>query len=207
MQQFRAVRYFGQLLRFDGNQLMSNSDKIALGAVLVSVISMLISVLTYYQNNSKSLLRREQIERMRTVAIRAAVLWDQIQTILAAAGYFPVDDYLFPSVQNNAKRLEEALDLAIGSGLIHEIMSKHPKALVLYTTFLQSLYFITSKLSSDELQEACLKDHFTLGMVRLLDRCILFSPKVFPDDFQKETAEFIVPRAEMAWGYLDKNGS
>jgi hypothetical protein len=145
---------------------------------------------------------------MRAVAIRAVVLWDQVYTILTAKKHdFAVDDYLLRSIQSNAKRLEESLVSAIGSGLVHEIMSTREKALVLFTTFLQSLNFITTTLPSDELLEACIKDHFTLGMIRLLDRCILYSPKLFPNDLDKKISEDVVPHADMAWGYLDEQQS
>ncbi len=180
---------------------MSLSGIGATVAILVSLSSALVSLLAYIQNSSRSRLRDQQSERMRIVAVRTIILWEQVQTILSSAEYgYPVDDYLFPSIQNNARRLEKALDLAISSGLTQQIISQREQALVLYTAFVQALFYITTDLGTDQIRKACLDDHFTLGMIRLQNQCLDFKHDILPSYLTD--SDFVRNVSDRAWNYL-----
>jgi len=181
---------------------MFSLDITSVVTVVVSVGSAIISALTYFQNGASSQLRHQQIERMRIVAVRAAILWDQVYTILAVE---EIDNYLFPSIQNNASRLEQALDLAVSAGLMREVISDRPNALPLYTAFLQVICYVTTPLPPNELREACRNDHFSLGLIRLLHQCLSFGHNILPEHFADR--DYIRKKVDMAWTYLDPRSS
>jgi hypothetical protein len=179
------------------------SDFTALSAILISLISAVIAGLTYFQNSAPAQLKTQQTECMRTVAARAAIVWDQLQTVLSAEKYkFSLDPYLFPSIQNNIRRLEEALDMTISAGLTKELISIRRNAVPLYCAFVQSLYFVTTLQSTDEIRDALIKEHFTMGMVRLLGQCMSFGKEMLPD--QRSYSSLSQEIKDQAWDYLGR---
>ena len=140
---------------------------------------------------------------MRVVSARAYILFEQVMTVLAAgSGKFSIDDYFFPSMLSNAKRLEEALDAAISVGLLDEIITDKDNALSMYTAFVQALLFASTKTDSEGIQEAFCKDHLTLGLVRLLDVSLRFRENILPAKLRASTAAYVKTRADLAWNYL-----
>lgn len=135
-----------------------------------SVIALVVSFLTFWRTRPALQIKRDQQAQMAVVASRATVLWDQMQTIIAATNSnHQVDSYLFPSMRANARRLEESIDKAIGLGLFVVLVGGDSLSLTLFTAFIQSL----SNAFSDESAgpEVWTKQHLLMGMVRLLESC------------------------------------
>lgn len=115
----------------------------AILALVISILSLGLATLSYYRNTAPAQLRRNQLASMRIIAARSIALWDQISTVISAqTGEFTVDPYLFPSIQENAVRLEEALDDAIGLGLLPTILEDKEHAMTMYSAFVQGLMWI-----------------------------------------------------------------
>ena len=180
---------------------------IPLVALTVSIASALLSILTFLRNSDRAQLRRLQIDKMRAVAARSTILLDQIMTIISAdVGGFNLDGYLYPSVKSNAKRLEEALDAAISLGLIEKVLSNRVNALPMYNAFAQSLYFASEMTEPADIRAAFMKDHLTLGLIRLLDQCLDFGQHLLPSTIEETTRAYIEPRSALAWDYLESEG-
>lgn len=169
-------------------------------AVAVSILSFVVSALSYYRNTGPAQLRREQIARMRIIAAIAVVLWDQINLILKAqVDKIKVDPYLFPSIQENALRLEEGLNDAVGLGLFPIILEDREHTLTMYAAFIQGLRWIASMPDPEKQPlEEWTKMHFLFGMVRLIDVCLRYKPQLLP----KNVRPNVEGLEEKAWTYL-----
>jgi hypothetical protein len=182
------------------------SEIITVVPIIVSIISLAISIFTYIRASPSQQLELDQNARMRTVAMRTIVLWDQISTIVDAQVHrYSVDPYLFPSIQQNAKRLEDALDEAISVGLLRETISDHPDALQLYSAFTQGLSFVRN-LPNPESQplEQWTRQHFLMGLIRLLDRSFRYRQSFFPEPMKAKISNRIDPLLSDAWNYLGR---
>ena len=177
---------------------------VSIYALIVSCLSFFISALTFYQNSEKSQIKRNKSSQMRIVAAQSLVLWDQINTIISIQVHkFEYDPYIFPSVQINAKRLEEDLDAAIGMGLLSEIVGDHKNSLALYVAFCQSLsYIINLQDAENQPIEEWTKQHFVMGMIRLIDICINYEPDLIPSNIRSEISKKIDPLVEQSWTYV-----
>ena len=136
----------------------------------ISAVALVVSSLTFWRTRPALQLKRDQQSQMAVVASRATVLWDQMQTIIAAiSNNHQIDSYLFPSVKANARRLEESIDKAIGLGLFTVLVGGDSLSLSLFTAFIQSL---SHAFSDESVQpEVWTKQHLLMGMVRLLESC------------------------------------
>ncbi len=138
---------------------------------------------------------------MRVLASQTLILWDQTQTILSASkNGFEVDDYVFPSMRRNAQRLEESLQVAIGMGLWSVVVGDRPHVVTMFSAFSQSLVDASVQAS----EEAWTKEHYLMGIVRLLDVCSQ-SDLVSDDGLQREIAASRPDElVDDAWTYLQK---
>jgi hypothetical protein len=136
----------------------------------ISAVALVVSSLSFWRTRPALQLKRDQQSQMAVVASRATVLWDQMQTIIAAtSNNHQIDSYLFPSVKANARRLEESIDKAIGLGLFTVLVGGNSLSLSLFTAFIQSL---SHAFSDESVQpEVWTKQHLLMGMVRLLESC------------------------------------
>jgi hypothetical protein len=136
----------------------------------ISAVALVVSSLTFWRTRPALQLKRDQQAQMTVVASRATVLWDQMQTIIAAkSNDHHIDSYLFPSMRANARRLEESMDKAIGLGLFTVLVGGDSLSLNLFTAFIQSLSHAFSDESVEP--EVWTKQHLLMGMVRLLESC------------------------------------
>jgi hypothetical protein len=136
----------------------------------ISALALAVSSLTFWRTRPALQLKRDQQAQMAVVASRATVLWDQIQTIIVAtSNNHQIDPYLFPSMKANAKRLEDAIDNAIGIALFTMLVGGDSLSLTLFTAFIQSLSHACSTESVEP--EVWTKQHLLMGMVRLLESC------------------------------------
>jgi hypothetical protein len=136
----------------------------------ISAVALVVSSLTFWRTRPALQLKRDQQAQMAVVASRATVLWDQIQTIIVAtSNNHQIDPYLFPSMKANAKRLEDAIDNAIGIALFTMLVGGDSLSLTLFTAFIQSLSHACSTESVEP--EVWTKQHLLMGMVRLLESC------------------------------------
>lgn len=181
--------------------------EIAVVAVVVSLLSFAVSAFTFYRNSGPAQLRKEQMARMRIIAARAVVLWDQIDTIASAqVRKSDVDPYLFPSIQENARRLEEALDAAIGLGLFRELLEDRNHSLPMYSAFVQGVRWVASMPDPDtQSLDAWTKQHFLFGMIRLLDVCLRYKPSLLPMSIRTEVTAKVVSLKTQAWTYLSQS--
>lgn len=77
---------------------------------------------------------------MAEVASRATVLWDPMQTIIAAtSNNHQIESYSFPSAKANSRRLEETIGKAIGLSLFTVLVGGDSLSLSLFAAFDQSL--------------------------------------------------------------------
>lgn len=136
----------------------------------ISAVALMVSSLTFWRTQPALQLKRDQQAQMAVVASRATVLWDQMQTIIAAtSNNHQIDSYLFPSMKANARRLEESIDKAIGLGLFTILVGSDSLSLNLFTAFIQGLTHVFSDESVGP--EVWTKQHLLMGMVRLLESC------------------------------------
>jgi|SRR5208282_109630 len=144
----------------------------------ISLLSVVVSMLTYYRNSARAQSRREQVTRMRVLAGCAVVYWDQLTTVITAqVKRFPVDDYMFASMRANARLVTDALNAAVGVGLLHCFLDEAPHGLQRYTAFYQGLVWAASLPEGERRPlEDYTKQHLIMGMVRLLDTCVQFRP-------------------------------
>lgn len=137
------------------------------------------------------------------VVARSILIWDQMQTIrFCIVSKIQPDLYLFPSYQRNIHRLEEAIDGAISVGLFEDIIGDIEHSVVLHNAFVQNLAEMeTLDRETAEIDE-WIKQHFTMGMVRLLDRCIQLHHYAFPKGSSDRITREIEPLRKKAWTYL-----
>jgi hypothetical protein len=136
----------------------------------ISAVALVVSSLTFWRTRPALQLKRDQQAQMAVVASRATVLWDQMQTIIAAtSNNHLIDSYLFASMKANARRLEESIDKAIGLGLFTVLVGGDSLSLTLFTAFIQSLSHAFRDESVEP--EVWTKRHLLMGMVRLLESC------------------------------------
>ena len=175
-----------------------------IGALLVSTFSL---ILAYYIHATR--LRDARDEAMRTVATRAVILWEQAAIIATAqVTKSTVDSYMFCSIQKNARRVEEALDQAVRVGLFDIVLGDREHSLPLYAAFLQGLTDVEElENPEDQPLEAWTREHFVMGLVRLLDTCRRYRTSVLPS----QTTQSIGPRLdqmlEKAWTYASRTQS
>jgi hypothetical protein len=136
----------------------------------ISALALVISSLTFWRTRPALQLKRDQQAQMAVVASRATVLWDQMQTIIAAkSNNHQINSYIFPSMKANARRLEESVAKAIGLGLFAVLIGGDGLSLTLFTAFIQGLSHAFSAESVEP--EVWTKQHLLMGMVRLLESC------------------------------------
>ena len=173
-------------------------------ALLVSVVSVAVTI---YRSAPSTLLYHEQMAVMRIVASRTMVLWDQLRTIATAqVSSSTINSYRLSSFQKNALRLEEALDKAIGIGLLSKLLGNHEHSFILYVAFVQSLNRIATLEEPDKqpLKEWT-EQHFSMGLVRLVDVLRKFNSSLLPQSVYHSLDEGRLEElTEEAWTYLDK---
>ena len=142
-------------------------------ALAISFLSFCVAAVTLYRGSLWAENRQAKREKMRLVAARCILIWDQHLTIRAMwESGNKVDPYVFPSYQRNIHRLEEALDGAVAAGLFEDLVSDREYAVGLHCAFTQSLAHM-EKLDPEKAKlEEWIKEHFIMGMVRLLECCI-----------------------------------
>jgi hypothetical protein len=174
-------------------------------AFVVSFIGFGFSAFAFY--NSTEWVKSRKIKRnsVRLVAARSVLVWEQLLTVAECLSTNEVlDPYLFPSYQRNIQRLEEALDGAFAVGLFDDLIGARENALTLYTAFVQSLVAMeTQRLQNDDLNE-WIKEHFTMGMVRLLDQLISCHSYSLPEDMRSRLDKKVSKLRELAWTYCNR---
>lgn len=195
------------LLSPDQKATTPNMNALYIITIAISLFSFAISVLTYFRNSDEKQLRREQATRMRVLAGRSVVYWDQLLTIRAAQiKKFPVDDYMFPSMRANARQVADALDAVVGVGLLNNILDEAPYSLQRYTAFYQSLIWLASIPEGEQRPlEDYLKSHLLFGMMRLLDSCIKFKPMLLPEEVRQSIESQIVNDLPLSRTYLSNS--
>ena len=180
-------------------------------AISISGIALLVSfvsaAVTIYRSAPSTLLYHEQMAVMRIVASRTMVLWDQLKTIATAqVSSSTIDLYMLSSYQKNALRLEEASDKAIGIGLLSKLMGNHKHSFILYVAFVQSLNHIATLEKPDKQPlEEWTKQHFSMGLVRLVDILRKFDSSLLPQSVYHSLYHSLDEKlTEEAWTYLDK---
>jgi len=129
-----------------------------------------------------------------------------LETIMEAqVREFPVHKYMFASMTLNAHLVTEALDAAVGVGLLDKLLDDEAHSLPMYTSFYSGLIEIAGL---DDNAKRPLKDwtkqHLVMGMVRLLDSCIRFRKDLLPNNIRKSISDQIAPRITEAKSYLGK---
>ena len=183
----------------------------AIWAISISGIALLVSVVsvavTIYRSTPSTLLYHEQMAVMRIVASRTMVLWDQRRTIeTAQVSGITINPYMLSSYHKSALRLEEVLDKAIGIGLLSKLMGTHEQSFILFVDFLRSLNHIaTLEGPAKKLLEEWLNQHFSMGLVRLVDTLRKFDSSLLPQSVYNSLDERRMEKlTEEAWTYLDK---
>ena len=184
------------------NEVWNPAVAVSAGALAVSIAAFVIS---WYRNLRSTQLRSAQDDAMRAVAARAVLLWDQlIIIVVASVNNTEVHPYMFPSVQKNARRLDDALDQALRVGLIEDISGRgRAHALTLYSAFTQGLVEV-AELNSPEKQplDAWHKQHLLMGMVRLLDVCRKYRTPVLSLAIVESALSQLDQTLEEAWTYV-----
>ncbi len=172
-------------------------------ALAISFLSFFVSALTFYRGSTWAQIKRTKMEKMRLVVARGVVVWDQMQTVVTAkVNGFRLDPYFFPSYQRNVHRLEDAIDSAVAVGLFEDLVGVQEHALSLHSAFLQSLAHM-EMLSPDGAEvDEWIKEHFTMGMVRLLDHCIHLHSYTLPTELRLRIAQDISGLRGKAWTYI-----
>ena len=173
-------------------------------ALLVSVVSVAVTI---YRSAPSTLLHHEQMAAMRIVASRTMVLWDQLKFISTAHEISrTIDSYILSSFQTNALRLEEALDKAIGIGLLSNLMGNHKHSFILYVAFVQSLNHIATLEEPDKQPlEEWMQPNFSMGLVRLVDLQRKFDSSLLPQSVYDSMDEGRMKKlTEEAWTYIEK---
>jgi hypothetical protein len=92
--------------------------------------------------------------------------------IAAQVGGYQLDPYFFPSYQRNIHRLEDSIDNAVAVGLFEDLVGTQVQQLFMHSAFIQSLAHMETLSPESADLDDWIKQHFTMGIERLLDRCI-----------------------------------
>jgi len=122
-----------------------------------------VSSLTFWRTRPALQLKRDQQAPLAVVASRATVLWDPMQTIIAAtSNNHQIESYFFPSAKANARRLEETIGKAIGLSLFTVLVGGDNLSLSLFAAFDQSLFHSFSDESVEP--EVWTNQHLLMGI-------------------------------------------
>jgi hypothetical protein len=150
---------------------MIRIEYISYVALAVSLLSLAFTGLTYYRNSAGHQLLLRQKEIMRAVASRTVILWDQYETVLRSVKHkTEIHPFVYSYIQATAKRLEDAIDEAIKLDLTVKLITKREYALLLHTTFCQTLHEVANA-PKDHVRDTLLKQNFYFGLVRTLQQC------------------------------------
>ena len=129
---------------------------------------------------------------MRSLAARAFILWDLVNTIMAG------DDErsVVSSVVKNARCLEEALDRAVEVGLLTSVVGNREHSLILYSVTQQALMNVGQSVTQ-------IDEHLTLALIRVLDVCREYRTPVLPASVLQRVGGKLDLLQEVAWTYLD----
>ena len=172
-------------------------------ALAISFLSFCVSALSFYRGSTWAQNRRTKREKMRLVVARSVLVWVQMQNLIVAKiGGYQLDPYFFPSYQRNIHRLEDAIDNAVAVGLFGDLVGSQEHALSLHTAFIQCLaHMETLSPESAELDD-WIKQHFTMGIIRLLDRCIRLHPYTLPTKLRNRLLQRLSGIRDKASSYI-----
>jgi hypothetical protein len=139
----------------------------AVGSAIIALLSLVISLAAYWHTRPVAVQERERRVALEAVAGRALILADQIQTVITIGNRLPPDSYLLESLRRNGNRLEDALDLAAGKGLLNVIAGVEPGGLVFHVAMIQSLVNASRVGGAPSDWSA---EHLLLGLISLLER-------------------------------------
>lgn len=140
-------------------------------AVIIAIGALTVSLWNLYRGSQTAEAKKKEKEKMRIIGMYGAIIWRQtiaIRTACLNPAAGRPDDFLFISYKINAKRLENALDDAVRSGLLEKIIGKHQYAFEMYAGFIQCLSFIdTIKIDEPDMNR-WLREPCVFGVLRLL---------------------------------------
>jgi hypothetical protein len=177
-------------------------------SIAISIISLAIAVSAFYLSTPKARLKQEQLNCMRVVAGRTAIIFDQISVIATAKKHATaIDDYIFASFHANCGRLEESLDKAIGMGLYATLIGNQDHGLTYFNALSQSLKHITTNNNRQHLEEQMDTMHFVMGIERLMNICLEHRPKLYPTRLHDQLLRQAEPLKDMSRNYLETGNS
>lgn len=189
---------------------------------VVSLLSLVLSVVTFWLNRPAAELARRQAAQMNLLAARAIIFSNQLLPLtFALRRNMPPDERSKQQLCINAKRLEEALDAAIGIGLWAVVLRGGSAArgnnnfnyVFYYNKFASSLTDVIHKAETGTMEspyEWC-NDDIWCGVARLIDAASQYrhldetTKPLIKDWFPQITRETgqLDPR-ERAWAYLER---
>ena len=148
--------------------------------LIISCVSIVIAILTFYRTAPSQQLRRDQIAQMRILASRVATFWIQLESAMTLVrSESAVDPYMRQAMVYNAGQLRDAIEKCIGLGLLSDFLDKEAGELYRLTAFLQSLGWLAG-LSDKEQQtipfDDFLKAHIVMGVIRTLKLVVEHDP-------------------------------
>ncbi|MEP5339712.1 MAG: hypothetical protein ABJL44_13505 [Algibacter sp.] len=179
--------------------------------IVISIISTAIASLSFlfafyvYRKSRHSVkLKENQDQQMQIIASQAILFWEQIQILMNAnVNKYDVDPYIYISLKQNAKRLEESIEKAISLGLWNTIVPKRKRnSDGMHVAFIQSL--MHQSVSDIDTPIDWLKQHLIMGIVRLFEICENYEGlnKSLKDELEKRVSKEI---RELSWVYIYKN--
>lgn len=178
------------------------------GAVPIglSILSLIISILTYIQNSEPAQNRRLRNNSMRSIAVRAAIAFEFWQTaafVEENSGEFPAQQF-FAAKENNI-RLEEDISIALSQGLSSTIFSDREHSMLLGSLALSTLSEAGHAKDALQLKEELIKKHYLFAILRILEQCYFFNKSYIPKSIRNEYYKIIKKFSGEHWNYLEKN--
>lgn len=176
-------------------------------ALTISFLSFCISTFTFYRGSTRAQNERIKAEKMRVVAARSVLIWDQMKTVMFAKRHgHQIDPYFFSSYQRNIRRLEDSLDGAVSVGLFGDLVGNQENALTLHNAFVQSLAHMETLDPEKAELDDWIKQHFLMGMVRLIDCCVRLHSYTLPKNLRVRLVQNLSGLKDEAWTYIQDLG-
>jgi hypothetical protein len=175
-------------------------------ALALSFLSFCVSALTFYRGSEWAQSQRAKREKMRVVATRGVIVWEQMHiAINAKRSGGALDPYFFPSYQRNVRRLEDAIEGAVSLGLFKDLVGHARRSVALHAAYIQSLSTMETIDPEGADIDDWIKEHFTMGTIRLLDCCIRHHPYSLPADLRERLRREISRNRDQAYTYIDQS--
>ena len=175
--------------------------------ILIAATALTISIWNFKINRPEEVLERQKHRQMRVIATETMLVFKQIVLFsnLKDSSILK-NDYNLSYYKINIKRLEESLEEGIKLGLINELLGTDSTktALEMHLAFRRNLAIIPEFDINEKSMNDWIPEHFTMGIIRLVDQCYRYDNDIFPSIFTDKELGKIQSLRHTAYTYLEK---